>query len=249
MDIFDSITNKSSIKLIQEARKHHPVHTPSRISTLVSRKIQRMHCISCGKIILNDDYTAIQDPKGILLYFHSSCESRLNGVPLAREDWLSTRAERKTKTGKSISNPFTKQIKKLIKTLDGQVAKLREITKAPSTPITKQKKEPVKAPSVPIMKQKKEPAKAPSVPITKRKKEPAKAPSISKCFICSFSLSSVKSYSYQSPSGVIIKFCKNCNPKSIIIVTDINFDRRFITQSRQILIRNQDHGAYLKTQK
>lgn len=234
VDLFDSVTNNSTLELIQEARQRHPIHSPCRISTLVSSKIQRMHCISCGKIISEDDYTTIQDPKGILLYFHSSCESRLSGVSLAREDWLSYRTEHKTKTGKSLSIPNTKQINKMLKFLDGQVTKLKKIIKAPSTPITKQKKEPAKAPSTPIMKQ---------------KKEPAKALSLSKCFLCSSSLFSVKSYSYQSPSGVIIKFCKNCSPKSLIIVTDTNFDRRFITPSRQILIRNQDHGAYLRTQK
>jgi Zn-finger protein len=264
VDIFDSVTIKSTLELIQEARQRHPIHSPSRIYTLVLSIIKRMHCICCGKIISDDDFTTIQDPQGILLYFHSSCESRLSGVSLAREEWLSSRTEHKTTTGKSLSIPPTKQMKELIKFLDGQVAKLKNIIKAPSVPIIKQKKEPTKAPSVPIIKQKKEPTKAPSVLIMKQKKEPtktpsvlimkqkkepAKAPSITKCLLCCSSLSSVKSYSYQSPSGVIIKFCKKCNPKSIIIVTDTNFDSRFITPSRQILIRNQDHGAYLRTQK
>jgi hypothetical protein len=249
VDIFDSVTIKSTLDLIQEARQRHPIHSPSLISTLVFNKIQRMHCICCGKIISNDDFTTIQDPQGILLYFHSSCESRLSGVSVAREDWLSSRTEHKTKTGKFLSIPYTKQLKELIKFLDSQVTKLKNTIKAPSAPITRQKKEPTKAPSAPITRQKKEPTKAPSVLIMKQKKESVKTPFIPKCLLCSSSLSSVKNYSYQSPSGVIIKFCKKCNPKSIIIVIDTNIDSRFITPSRRILIRNQDHGAYLRTQK
>ncbi|MHA1214658.1 MAG: hypothetical protein ACTSPG_05140 [Candidatus Hodarchaeales archaeon] len=62
----------------------------------LKKKVKRMTCIACGESILDDKFTIIKDPTGVLIYLHSKgeCQARINQLETIRKKWLETHTDK-----------------------------------------------------------------------------------------------------------------------------------------------------------
>ena len=86
--------NTSAYDLMKEVRsndlKYQKDQIPVKEAIIVEKKIERMMCIACGKVITDDKYSTIRGPSNTLIYIHSKgkCKPRKDGVIKVREEWL-----------------------------------------------------------------------------------------------------------------------------------------------------------------
>ncbi len=97
-DIEDFESTSTSIRdLIDKVRNSNPVQKSSdnipRLSVVVEKQVQRMICFVCGESIVDDRYSTVRDPNGVILYFHSKgeCIPRIENLNGTRERWLKNR--------------------------------------------------------------------------------------------------------------------------------------------------------------
>lgn len=96
VDDFDK-AKTTALDLIQEVRTNElELKTNSMYQTkkasVIRKSVQRMICIVCGEIIMDDKFSTIRDPNGVIIYIHSKgkCEARKEQILATREKWLKT---------------------------------------------------------------------------------------------------------------------------------------------------------------
>jgi hypothetical protein len=99
---FDNIGNTVQ-DVIKQTKDENIISTMSGLpvsekSSIMDKKISRMHCIACGEQIKDDKFITIRDPKGIVIYLHSKgkCTPRHDQIKIARDRWHKLRQHEKT---------------------------------------------------------------------------------------------------------------------------------------------------------
>ncbi len=89
-------TVTSIYDLIEKVRKsvsEQPIRNPDpKSSVVVEKEVKRMICFVCEETIMDDRYSTVRDPNGVILYFHSKgeCIPRITNINGVREKWLKT---------------------------------------------------------------------------------------------------------------------------------------------------------------
>ena len=80
-DLIEKVRNSASEQLIRK--------TEPKSSSVVEKEVKRMICFICEQSIIDDRFSTVRDPKGVILYFHSrgECIPRITNINGAREKW------------------------------------------------------------------------------------------------------------------------------------------------------------------